>query len=77
MRICHNITEVELFVGVLPGTPKSVYCGHPVSDHDSGGCCKVNRCPCSHLVLSKDDEFDPAEPKTTKEINPKPGKAKQ
>jgi hypothetical protein len=59
------------------GEPKPVTCGHPVSDHDSGGCCRVNRCPCSHLVLSKQDEFDPAEPKATKEINPLQGKAKQ
>ena len=74
MRICHNITAVELFVGALPGTPKSVYCGHPVSDHDSGGCCKVNRCPCSHLVLSKADEFDPARTEDHERDQPETGK---
>jgi len=77
MRICLSLTAVSLFVGTATETLKAVYCGHPVSDHDSGGCCKVNRCPCSHLLLSKQDEFDPAEPKATKEINPEPGKAKQ
>jgi len=62
-RICVNVTH-------------DVICGHPVSQHDSGGCCASMRCPCSHLALSKQDEFDPAEPKATKEINPEPGKAK-
>ena len=74
MRICRSVTTEE---SALPGMLKLVYCGHSVSDHDSGGCCKVNRCPCSRLVLTSQDEFDPAEPKATKEINPEPGKAKQ
>ena len=62
-RTCVNVTH-------------DVICGHPVSQHDSGGCCSSMRCPCSKLVLSKADEFDPAEPKATKEINFEPGKAK-
>lgn len=65
VRICVNYTTEE---SSLPGMLKSVYCGHPVTDHDSGGCCRVNRCPCSHLVLSKQDEFDPTEPKGPKSI---------
>jgi len=54
-RICVNVTH-------------DVICGHPVSQHDSGGCCASMRCPCSHLTLSKQDEFDPAEPKGPKSI---------
>ncbi len=29
-----------------------VRCGHDPLDHDSGGCCKANFCPCSRLVVS-------------------------
>ena len=72
-RICVSVTMEPQ----AEGEPKPINCGHPVTDHDSGGCCRVNRCPCSHLVLSKQDEFDATEPKAAKEINPLPGKAKQ
>lgn len=43
-RTCVNSTTIE---SSLPGMLKSVYCGHRISEHDSGGCCRVNRCPCS------------------------------
>lgn len=63
-RICRSLTLTPQ----AEGDPIETHCGHPVSEHDSGGCCRVNRCPCSHLVLSKQDEFDPAEPKGPKSI---------
>lgn len=27
-------------------------CTHPISKHDSGGCCREMFCPCSHLVIA-------------------------
>lgn len=50
-------------------------CGHGADNHDSGGCCRANLCPCSHLVLSKADEFDPTEPRSPKSINADLGEA--
>ena len=40
-RTCVNVTH-------------DVICGHPVSQHDSGGCCKAMRCPCSKLETIPD-----------------------
>ncbi len=48
--ICANVTG-------------GVRCDHPVSEHDSGGCCRAAFCPCSQLHVPQIiDDPEPAVP---------------